>query len=75
MAQDRKEAAMDRWLALSPIARQGLLICSLLVVASAAWAAGLAWLAVAAAVGVLGVAAAAIGVDSRQPGDWRPTGS
>jgi hypothetical protein len=75
MAQDRKEAAMDRWLALSPIARHGLLVCSLLVVAVAAWAAGLAWLAVGAALGVLGSAAAAIGADSREPGDWRPTGS
>jgi len=66
---------MDRWRALSSIARSGLLLCSLLIVGALSLAAGWTWLAVPTGLAVLGVAANAVGVDSRMPGDWRRAGS
>jgi hypothetical protein len=65
-----KEAGMVRWRTLPPIARSGLLLCALLPIAIMGWAFTWAWVAVPAALGLLGVAAEAIGVDSRAPGDW-----
>ena len=62
---------MDRWRSLSPIARSGLLVCSLLCLAAIGLVEGLAWIAAPAALAMLGVSAAAVGVDSRSPGDWR----
>jgi hypothetical protein len=61
---------MDRWRSLSRIARSGLLVCSLVCVAALGMAGGIAWLWVPAALATLGAAAAAVGVDSRAPGDW-----
>ncbi|MGZ5291334.1 MAG: hypothetical protein ACXWXQ_07500 [Actinomycetota bacterium] len=66
---------MDRTQATKPLARAGLLLCCLLTATIAGWAAGWTWLAVPAALGTLGVAAAAVGADSRAPGDWRRTGT
>lgn len=66
---------MDRWGATEPLSRSGLLLCCLLAAAIVGWAAGWAWLAVLAALGMLGVAATAVGVDSRAPGDWRGPGT
>jgi fatty acid desaturase len=67
----RKEAAMERRRTSESLTRPGMLLCCLLVAAIGAVAAGWAWLAVPAALGMLGVAATAVGVDSRTPGDWR----
>jgi hypothetical protein len=75
MARARKEVAMDRWRALEPTARSGLLFVLLLSIALVAWVAGSAWVAVPSAIGVLGTAASAAGSDSREPGDWRRPGS
>ncbi|MGH2635558.1 MAG: hypothetical protein ACRDHU_05365 [Actinomycetota bacterium] len=60
-----------RWRSMEPLTRSGLLLGSLLALTGLAWAAGWAWLAVPAALAILGVAADAVGVDSRMPGDWR----
>jgi hypothetical protein len=61
---------MVRWRALPPVARSGLLVCLLLPLAVAGWVLSWTWVAVPAALGVLGIAAGAIGADSRLPGDW-----
>jgi hypothetical protein len=63
---------MVRWHALPPMARSGLLIVVLVPLAIVGWALSWAWVAVPAALGLLGVAAEAVGVDSRRPGDWTP---
>jgi hypothetical protein len=52
------------------LTRSGLVVGSLLVVVVLGWAAGMPWLAIMAALAILGVAANAVGVDSRMPGDW-----
>ena len=61
---------MVRWRALPSVARSGLLICGLLLLGAGGWALSLAWVAVASALGALGIAADAIGSDTRAPGDW-----
>lgn len=50
--------------------RAGLALCCLIVAAALAWAAGWPWIAAPAALAILGVAAYAVGADSRAPGDW-----
>lgn len=60
-----------RWKAVDPLARSGLLFCSLLALLGVAWVAGWVLVAVPAALSLVGVAAGAVGVDSRMPGDWR----
>lgn len=64
---------MVRWRTLPPVARSGVLMCTLVLVALLGWVLAWAWVAVSAALALLGVAAAAIGVDSRMPGDWTRT--
>jgi CHASE2 domain-containing sensor protein len=49
----------------------GLALASLLVGTVAAWMAGWTWIAVPSVVGILGLAAIAIGADSRRAGDWK----
>jgi hypothetical protein len=66
---------MDRWRALSPIARSGLLVCTLLVAGAGELAVGWMLLLVPTLAALLGVAALAVGVDSRTPGDWRRASS
>jgi hypothetical protein len=61
---------MVRWRALTPMARSGLLILALLPLAVVGLVLAWAWVAVPTALGLLGVAAEAIGADSRAPGDW-----
>jgi hypothetical protein len=51
--------------------RSGLLYCAILVAAAAGWLAGWGWLGGPAAFALLGAAAAAMGTDSRVPGEWR----
>lgn len=60
-----------RWRALEPLTRSGLLFCPLLVLVLLGWVVGWGWLVVPSALALLGVAANAVGVDSRLPGDWR----
>lgn len=66
---------MEAWRSLSPISRLGLLLCSLVGIGALGLAAGWAWLLAPTGLGMLGVAAAAIGVDSRLSGDWSRTRS
>lgn len=66
---------MDRWRGLRPITRSGLLLCSLLLVGAVGLAAGWPLLVAPTAIAIFGVAAGAVGVDSRTPGDWRRAGS
>jgi hypothetical protein len=66
---------MDRWKALSPIARSGLTVFALLLASAGEVAAGWALLLVPTLGALLGVAALAVGVDSRTPGDWRRAAS
>jgi hypothetical protein len=66
---------MDRWRTLSPIARSGLLVCALLLASAGEIAAGWLLLLVPTIGALLGVAALAVGVDSRTPGDWRRVAS
>jgi hypothetical protein len=83
MAREGREAAMDgwlrnpwrRWRELDPAARSSLLCCSLIALTLVTWVAGWAWVAVPAGLGALDFAAAAVGADSRMPGDWRRIGS
>lgn len=49
----------------------GLAMASLLVGTVAAWMAGWTWIAAPSVLGILGLAAIAIGADSRRSGDWR----
>lgn len=65
---------MDHRDALKRIERRGLVLCVLVVATFAAWMAGWAWLAAPGAMGVLGLAAATIGADTRAAGDWRRVG-
>ena len=71
------EAEMDRsgwwrrWRALDPLTRSGLLASSLFALVVFGWAAGWGWLVMPSVLALLGVAANAVGVDSRLPGDWR----
>lgn len=51
--------------------RAGPVLCSLIVAAAVAWVAGWQWIVAPAALAVLGVAAYAVGADTRAPGDWR----
>ena len=67
--------AMEDWRSLSPITRSGLLLCSLVGIGAVGLVAGWVWLVVPAGLGILGVAAGAVGVDSRMPGDWSRAGS
>jgi hypothetical protein len=53
--------------------REGVALCALVVVTLAAWMAGWAWLVVPGTLGILGLAAATVGADTRAAGDWRPT--
>ncbi len=66
---------MDRWRSLSPIARSGLLVCFLLLSSAGELVAGWTLLLVPTLGALLGVAALAVGVDSRMPGDWRRAAS
>ena len=65
---------MDRWHAMEPTARSGLLFLLLLAIALLGWLVGSPWIAVPSTIGVLGAAAAVAGSDSREPGDWRRPG-
>lgn len=58
----------------APSARIGLLACTLTALVVGAWVAGWAWLAIPAALAVLGISAIAVGADSRAPGDWTSLG-
>jgi CHASE2 domain-containing sensor protein len=49
----------------------GLAMTSVLVGTVAAWMAGWTWIAALSVLGILGLAAIAIGADSRRAGDWR----
>ncbi len=61
---------MDRRPSPDGSARAGLVVLLLVAVTAIGWAAGWALVAVPAALGVVGAAASAAGVDSREPGDW-----
>ena len=52
--------------------RSGLLYCAILAAAVTGWLAGLGWLAGPSTFALLGAAAAAVGIDSRGPREWRP---
>jgi hypothetical protein len=62
---------MRRWTWTSRDTRSGVLYCAILAAAVAGWLAGLGWLAGPATFALLGAAAAAVGADSRVPGEWR----
>ena len=49
----------------------GLAMTSVLVGSVTAWIAGWTWIAAPSVLGILGLAAIAIGADSRRAGDWR----
>jgi hypothetical protein len=49
----------------------GLAMASVLVGTVAAWMAGWTWIAAPSVLGILGLAATAVGADSRRSGDWR----
>ena len=49
----------------------GLAMTSVLVGNVGAWMAGWTWIAAPSVLGMLGLAAIAIGADSRRAGDWR----
>lgn len=51
--------------------RAALVVCTLIALTAVGWLAGWPWLAAPAAMAILGVAAYAVGADSREPGDWR----
>jgi hypothetical protein len=62
-------------MAMDPISRAGLLLCSLVIIGVASLVAGWPGLLAPIGLAIIGVAAGAVGADSREPGDWRRAGS
>jgi hypothetical protein len=53
----------------------GVALASVLVATVAAWMAGWTWIAAPSVLAILGLAAGAVGADSRTGGDWRRVGT